>query len=305
MVNIKQMNKSLGLLMVSGFLSFASAQAQLANRYDLSDANDSVGGANGTVQGGAVLSGGILTTTNANNTSYLRLPGAATNPNPAPAANVSGDFSVELWATQAGSQSGNTVVFSLASAQTNFLLLKPNNNGTGPTINFRQAGINGGNEVVAHTSANGASSIFNNGSFGAEYQIVLTYSFNTGAFTLYRNGAQYGNLTYQSGTTTGTVLTSLPIGFNLSSATAGAFNGINGGNPFGDNNFNGSTNDFRVYSSALNDAQVASLFNAGPNATNAAINTIAAVPEPSTWAALVAGAGALLGWQRRTRREVV
>ena len=289
-------------LVVGSLLSLTTAHAQLTNRYSFNDGtgNDSVGGANGTVQGAATVANGLLTTVQANGSSgdYLRLSSG-----PAPAAGITGDFSLEFYASQAGAQNGATSVFSLSNAQTSFLLFKPNNNGTGPTINLRTPGINGGNEIVAHTSANSASSIFNNGSFGAQYQIIITYAAATGAFTLYRNGAQYGTLNYQSGTITGAATTA-PVGFNLSSITSGGlFNGLNGGDAFTDPNFNGSTDDFRIYANALSAAQVTSLYNAGPNAANAFINATA-VPEPSTSLALVAGVGALLG-VRRLRRPAV
>lgn len=93
-------------------------------------------------------------------------------------------------------------------------------------------------------------------------------------------------------------------GFRFDLATGAAnglsnFNGINGHAPFNDNTFAGSTDDFRIYSSALTPAQVTALDGAGANASDAQIAAL--VPEPSAWTAALAGVATLLGLQRFRR----
>lgn len=268
------------LLAIGGLLSLASAHAQLAHRYSLTtDGTDSVAGANGTVVGTPTFANGMLTTTNVTG-SYVNLPATA-------GAGITGNFSIELWATQNGSESGPTPAFSLSASTTNFLLFKPNNNGGGVSVNIDQPGLNNSTEFAYYPNGVGTvpSSIFL--PFGGQHQIVLTYNSISGVLSVFNNGALVG--------TPGTYAP----GFNLSSALGGV-GGINGGDAFNDPSFNGSSNDFRIYSSALTAGQVSALYTAGPDASNA---TIAAdvVPEPSPWMAMLIGAGLLLGMQRFRR----
>ena len=279
------MRKTPSLLALACFLSAASANAQLEHHYNLNgNGTDSVSGANGTIVGAAsfTTTPGMLTTTNgaAATAGYLNLPTSA-------GATITGDFSIEFYAIQTGSEDQNTTVFSLSASTTNFAIFKPNFGGQGARINFEQPGVNGG--AQSQVGPGGTTSIL--APFGGEHQIVITYSFSTGALSLYNNGAAV--------TTTGT----FGPGFNFSSV-AGGIGGINGGDPFNDLSFNGSTDDFRIYGNALTAAQVTTLNGLGANATDAQIagvDGILPVPEPSTWMALLCGLGILLGLQRFRR----
>jgi Concanavalin A-like lectin/glucanases superfamily/PEP-CTERM motif len=250
------------------------------HRYMLNgDGTDSVGGANGTLNdpgGTASFSSTALTTTNANSTDFLSLPSSV-------GTGITGDFSIEDWLTQSGSETAFTSIFSLSTSTSNFILLNPNRNGTGTTADFDQPGVtNGGAGTEANVNAPGTTFKVN-GNFGTELQIVLTYVSSTGIASIYNDG---------------TLLASGNVGpgFSFQAATAGSFNGIGGGDAFSDPDFMGSTDDFRIYSQALTPTQISALGSAGPNATNAQINGI--VPEPSSVMVLL-GFGALIARRRR------
>ena len=276
------------MLAAGGLLSLATSHAQLVNRYNLTDATDSVGGANGTFQntgGTATLSGNgqLLTQTagGANATDYVALPSNV-------ASAATGSFTIEDWATQtAATGNAYATLFSLSSSTSNFLLVNANRNGGGTSADFEQPGSTPTEINVVDTGVNAFKV---NGAFGTEVQFTLTYIATSGVATMYINGTQIA---------TGNV----GIGFSLANATAGGANGIGGGDAYKDPTFSGSTDDFRIYANALTAAQITSLDAAGPNATNAQINAIdpVAAPEPSTWMAMLVGVGALLGVQRFRR----
>jgi hypothetical protein len=294
--------KSLVLLGLISMMPLATAKAQLAHRYDINSSDtttgaagvtDSVGGANGTfVNPGstASLTSTSLVTVNTNNTDFITLPSSI-------GAGITGDFSVEDWLTQSGSESAYTSIFSLSSSQANgmglggnFILLNPNRNGTGTTADFAQAGITGGG-TGTETNVNAPGTNFKNaqGNFGTELQIVLTYVSATGVASIYNDG---------------TLLASgnIGAGFSFQSATSGMYDAINGGDPYGDPDFQGATDDFRIYSSALTRSQISALESAGPNATNSQINAIVPVPEPASLMGLL-GIGTLMGGRRLRRRR--
>ena len=172
-------------LVAGGLMALASAQAQLAHRYNLNtDGTDSVGGANGTLTGGATFTNGMLTTTGANNTDYLALPSNI-------GTGITGDFSIETWVVQSAATPAYSSLFSLSSAKNSLLLFNPNRGGNaGTTGDFQQPGINGGNELDIATG--GVNVLL---PFGTEHQIVETYSATTGVVTIYNNGGQIGQAT--------------------------------------------------------------------------------------------------------------
>ena len=268
------------LLAAGSLLSLATAHAQLAHRYMLSDLTDSVGGANATaVNGGATLANGMLTTTGAGG-DYLSLPSTI-------GTGITGDFSIQTWVTQTAATAAFSSLFSLSSSTTNFILLNPNRNGGGTTTDFEQTPATGTNTEINITQTGGNVLL----PFASLHQITVTYSTTTGTATLYNNATQIGSAV-------------IGAGFNFQTATAGAFDGINGNSPFGigDGSFTGSTTDFRIFSQALTTTQVSTLNGLGADASNAAISS--AIPEPSTWMAMLAGMGALLGLQRFRRSAV-
>ncbi len=260
-------------------MAFASADAQLVHHYNLTDGTDSVGGANGTLSGNATFGGGMLTTSGNDNTSYLSLPASV-------GTGITGDFSIQIYTSTTNAGTSYSTLFSFATAQNNFLLFNANRPTQVPnqtSANFQQVG----GTIPTEQNFGAGSALLTD---GAEHDLLLTYISLTGAVSIYNNGtlAASGNI---------------GAGFNFSLAAAGPFNGINGHAPFtGDNTYAGSTDDFRIYSQALNSTQARALDIAGPNASNLAIAAI--VPEPSTWLAMVVGLGSLLGLQRFRRTLV-
>ena len=267
------------MLTLGGLLSLTSAHAQLVHRYDFSAAdqgNDTVGTANGTLAGNATIANGMLTTTGAVG-GFLTLPTSV-------GTGITGSFTIETYITRTETGGNFSSLFSFATDQNDFVLLNPDRAGSGTSANFKQAGINGGNEF----------NVQNNVAFvqGTAQQVAITYNAGTGTVSLYLNG------TLQNSGALGT-------GFNFQTISNGTFDGIGGNSPFtGDPSFNGTTDDFRIYSQALTAAQITTLDNAGPNATNATINAdigAGGVPEPSTWMVMLTGLGTLAGLQRFRR----
>lgn len=264
--------KFLLLLGLGSVMPLATANAAiLADRYSLNgNGNESVTGNNGTLvnpDGTASFSSTALSTVNTNNTDYLSLPASI-------GTGITGDFSIEDWLTQSGSETAYTSIFSLSTSTSNFILLNPNRNGGGTSADFDQPGVTGpganGTEV---NIIDPGTSFKVGGNFGTELQIVVTYVSSTGIASVYNDGTLLAS---------GNVGT----GFSFQAATNGAYDGINGGDAYGDPDFQGSTDDFRIYSGALTTSQIAALDTLGANATNAQIN--AAVPEPTSLLAMLA-----------------
>jgi len=68
---------------------------------------------------------------------------------------------------------------------------------------------------------------------------------------------------------------------------------------FGDPDFNGQIDEFRIWNRALASGEIAANFAAGPNFIPGLV-----IPEPATviiWS-LLAGLGIAAGWRRRTKR---
>ena len=116
-------------------------------------------------------------------------------------------------------------------------------------------------------------------------QVVVTYDGNATA-NFYVNG------------TFANSITNVDPNFNLSSFTQ---LGIAGSSPWPDDALNGTVSDFRIYGGALTGSQVTALNGLGADASNAAINGVVAVPEPSTIALLVGAGVAGLVIRRRSR----
>lgn len=248
------MLKLVPLLLVSGLLSLTSARAQLAHRYDFTDAHrgrDIVGNADGKLAGAATIKGGLLELTGVTGDSLI-LPSNV-------GKGITGSFSIELFATRTSTEGGNfSTFFSFSSDQDNFLLFNPDRMGMGSTANFRQSGSNGGAELNVNLKQDPPSFESN-----TPQHIVLTYDGKTGAITLYNNGHAFAN-------------DMLP-GFNFEKSAAGEFNGIGGNAPFTtDPSFQGTFSDFRVYTSALTGKQVVALTALGAHASTAKIKAVLA-----------------------------
>lgn len=278
------MRKSLPLLIACGLFAVGTAHAQLAHHYNLTDGTDSVAGANGTLNGSATFTNGMLqtnlTNSNTDTTSYLSLPASV-------GTGITGDFSIEAFTTSTlGTATSYATLFSFSSSNTNFILFNANRPGQNPaqsTVDFQQAPATGTN---AEINVGGGSPLLAD---GLEHDIVITYLSASGDVAIYNNGVQVG-------------AGNIGAGFSFQAAAAGGLDGINGHAPFNDPVYAGSTDDFRIFSSRLTQAQVTRLDAAGANASNVQIgNAVTGVPEPSAWQAALAGAAVLWGLQRFRR----
>lgn len=281
------MKNPLVILGLSSLFCLTSAHAQLAHRYNLNtDGNDSVGTANGVLSGNAAFAGGMLTTTG-DAADYLALPTTV-------GTGITGNFSIQTFVTIPNNPNNFSSLFSLSGpGNRNFFLLNPSrpNAGGSLSVNFQEKDgsvTNGAPDTeVDIRPANGAGFPFGT----AQHDIAVTYVAATNFVTLYLDGTQIAS---------GSIAAALGgASFNFQTVTGLGQNGINGGGPFGDQSLVGSTNDFRIFSSALTPAQVTALDAAGANASNAVIAGL--VPEPSTWVTMFLGLAALCGLQRFRR----
>ena len=236
-----------------GLATISSAQAQtLTNRYSFNDAVgsttavDSVGGVNATLANGASIVGGALVTDGTGGgktTQYADLGNTFNLPS-------GGAFSIEDFYTPGATNNQYATTFSFASDQKNFILGDENRGGNAtPTVGLGD----GTTEVVVPGSVLAVPT--------KPIDFLFTYSGTTAS--IYVNGVLSGTATDPA------VLTSFT-----------GFNGIAGGNPYGDGGLNGTTQDFRIFKGALTASQAAAEFNAGSE--NVAVGAAAPVPEAST-----------------------
>jgi len=280
-------------LLLAAALPAIPAQAGLTHRYSFSEASglvatDSIGGANGTLAGGASLSGGkvVLANTGSSNDvttgQYVDLPN-----NIAKTTNVT----VEGWATWNGGNQwsrifdfgtntgGEEVPGSTTSGYTgtSYFFVSPrqgNDSGNGRNDNYGSE-FNQGGSVFA-SDAPDAAHDFNRGQPAASHHFALTIAGGAGGnMTLYRDGVQVATVASSKDPT---ILDEVN-------------NWIGRSNWQGDPFFSGSVDEFRIYDTALTSTQVAASFAAGPDS----------VPEPSTLAAMSLATLALL--KRRGLRK--
>lgn len=266
-------------------LSVNDAQAQtLVNHYAFNDAGgtvvDSVGGANGTLVGGATESGGRLNTSGtyaSNNEAYASLPAYIFG---------AGPISFEAFATATSySARGFNTLFSYDNGTTAaggtsgkaYVIGGFDRNGTIPGTAFSTNGLPDQNVSGGPLP-----------SLNTLHQFVTTFD-GTNA-TQYIDGAEVG-----------TIATSfLP---SLIGTTSKA--GIGGGSPFEDDAFQGSIQDFRIFNGALTAAQVAADNIGGPDK----IVSGAPVPEASTTVsfglllALGMGGFGIAKWRMKARKR--
>jgi hypothetical protein len=296
---------SLGTMTSAVVLSVCafSARADLIHRYSFTtDASDSVGTANGTLEGTATVSGGSLQLNNPNfsgpssSGGYLSLP-----PSILPS---SGSATIEEWFTFTGS-GFFTESYSFTDAAGPADTTRPSAT-TGQylmhTISAPQPGTppGGANTGGSHIAQSLAG--YSNGAETDAYGTTPNIGAGGGGYL--DDGGTYMSATVIDGTA-GT------ISYYLYSITAGGVGGLQqsitaiplssysftdawlGRSAFaGDNSTSGSIDEFRVYNDAQNALQIANDFAAGPNNL---------VPEP---ASLSLGALGALGLLARRRFSV-
>lgn len=250
----------------------------LAHRYGFnSDANDQIGTAHLTLNGTASVSGGVLD-----------LPGGSPRTNNAEAVggsltelantiNSASSISIEAWFNQ--------------DAATNWAKLMMAGNGTADNMDITPRRGSLGNvpsmqiNDSSHAETTNIAGAFGMLSNDTDYYVAAVWSSFHDEMTL-TIGPVGGALSTFTVGMAGQQLSDVPITqFFLGSAVTG----------FGDSDFNGQIDEFRIWNGVLSSTMIAESFAAGPNALNI-------VPEPSGFAlaaiALVAG---MLVLRRRCR----
>ena len=222
------------------------ASQTLLHRYSfVSDASDSVGGANGTIVAGttgaaATIANGLVlpgNTVGGNGYSgYVSLPaGILTNTT---------SLTVECWATQ---NQGNTWAelwdFGTNSQAYNFAFIPfPADNGGNPEVASFSPG-NNNDYITSHVP-------FPN---GTEQYVAVTYNESSLVGNLYTNGNLDAALTYPS---------AAYAPYNYGGA-GGTINNYLGNDIYGDQQFNGTIYEFRIWNGAVSPAYLAASAVAG------------------------------------------
>lgn len=255
---------------VAAMLSPAAAHAVLVHRYTFNgNANDSVGTANATVvnaapNNGIYLNGSLVVTGNTGQASnpaptadaYVDLPNGVISQ--AAQAGTSGALSLEWWATIAtqrtwqrlgdfGTSAGGENV-SDTGATTNYIQITPNS-----------GRFNNGLEATNHISTGAEPSAGLAGPFpvGREQHVVAVYD-----KTNTNGGANLGGT--MSVYLQGALVATGPITPEFDLNALNDNNNWLGRSQWPDPVFDGTFNEFSIYSHALTQADVTANFNAGP-----------------------------------------
>ena len=251
-----------------------SANAQLLHRYDFNTTNDTVGTANGSLEGTATLSGGALVTTGTAGGLSGGVPQNGLLLSSNAVTGITNAFTIETWFV-ANFYGGFCTVFSFSDSTTaNYVLATPAR-GNSPFASSISV-VGGGGSYTGPGDIQASEQYQDN---GALHEMTVTYDGTT--LSYYIDGAL--------GSFAGLPPTISDPGLNLSALP---YIGINGGSPYGDNSINGSCRDFRIYGQALTAAQVAGVFALGSDASNAAISNAIAPPSSFVWS----GGGANNNW---------
>lgn len=256
-------------------------EAMLTHRYSFTnDATDSVGGANGTLQGAATISSGQLQLTG-NTGDYLELPAGLLQGYTAVTVDAWADLNTpnnwaRLWEFNDGSY-GNTE---------NELYFAPGWNPDPPTGNYYSAGFPWGNNIYTGTP------------LGNE-NIHITCEYGDGWLEVYTNAVLMASIS-------GVVAPVDAAGTNYASI---------GYSPYGDPGVNGSVDEFRIYNGLLSPEEIKAADLLGPNAvlsTSATLsasringNIVASWPLASAGFALQTTTNILSGWTTLTNAPAI
>lgn len=222
--------------------------AALANRYSFNtdgDASDSVGGANGTLQGAATVSGGQLQLTGINS-DYLQLP-------PGMLTNYSA-VTIDTWANLGPVQNWARLweFADVGPATQNEFYFSPGWNNP-PNGNFYNQGAPWGGNV------------FVSGPLGSQL-LHITCEYGNGRLTVFTNGVLEGSVS------------------NLvaPASAAGTVSSSIGHSPFNDPGINGSIDEFRVYKGLLAPDEIVASDLLGPNQTLSTVASLSATWSSSS-----------------------
>ena len=265
-----------GLLLAAGLLG-GTVQAQLLHRYNFytGTANDTVGSANGTLEGTATISGGALNTDGGLGNWTGGAPTEGVMLDASAVTDITNAFTIETWFIANYVSGGYSTLFAFSDGTTaNYVLATP---ARGNSPYASGVAVVGGGGSTTEQQAGGI--YLDNGGF---HDMMITF-----------DGT---NLTYYLDGTLAPVnpISSVPTSFtdaglNLSTLTDIA---IAGGSPWSDHSMSGKTFDFRIYGQTLTAAQVAAIYGLGTNAANAAISTALVPASAYTWD----GGGADSNW---------
>lgn len=211
--------------------------ATLAHRYSFtSDANDSVGTANGTLNGNALISSGTVTLDGSSGT-YVSLPtGILTNMTA---------ITFETWLTNSTSPD-NVCQFEFSTG-----------GGTGGSYLRHVIHDQSNGRDQFEMTAGGGSNLQGSPGLGGQYvHVVCIYDPTAQVQAVFTNGALHSLKTGSS----------IPAANNL-----WTFGGALGRSPwwaFGDPYLNGAFDEFRIYSGELTPQKIALNYLAGPNSYN-------------------------------------
>ena len=234
-------------------------EAVLTHRYSFtSDASDSVGGANGALQGAATISGGQLQLTG-NTGDYLSLP-------PALLQNYNA-VTVDAWANlNAPNNWARLWEFNdgVGGTAQNEFYFSPGWNPDPTTGNFYSAGFPWGN------------SVYTAGPLGNE-SVHITSEYGDGWLEIYTNA----------------VLMASVSGVVAPASSAGTNYATIGYSPYGDPGINGSVDEFRIYNGLLSPEEIQASDVLGPNtplSTTARLNaTVSGGTTTLSWPLASAG----------------
>ncbi len=264
---MKSRTLSLSLALAASVLCSLQANAALAHRWSFDNNQDSVGGANLNLVGGASFTGG-----------QLELPGGGARTNYASAPGITGTLAssqsvtIEAWFTLDTLQNWSKVwMFGTAGAQPalSYIDYTPYTGLAGnlPKIDFDS---NIGNEL--NTGGDAAGSLL---SANTQYYVAAIYDATNNLMSFYTNGVLTDSASMGGGNIT-------QLGNTAQNFFGAAVN-------FNDPDMDGRINEVRIWNTALTAGDITSHNALGPNV----------VPEPGVSLLGLLAAGALLGRRRR------
>ncbi len=239
---------------IANYASLSSTQSvtvflsptKLIHRYSFTnDVSDSVGGADGTLQGASIAGGRVLLGTNA----YVNLPAYLITPTNL----VNGAYSISTWATIYPNNGTWAMLFvfgNVAGANgVNYTFFQPNAGGP-----FKRFSV--GTIASSEDQAQQAGALT-----GTNVQIVCVFNPNPSRKLegLYVNGTLVGSKT-------GTLLHGLS---DINDVVSLLGRSLFSADPY----FQGEIDEFRMYDGELDVFQIAAGLQAGPNSTNMNIGT--------------------------------